>query len=278
MKIAISTESTLDFQQDLIKEFGLEVIPFEIILGDKSYVDGNITPEEIFEYVDAHKTLPKTTAINVFTYTEYFTELRTRYDAVIHIAMSSGITSTVNNAKNAAKVVEGVTIIDSRSLTTGIGMLAIIAKRLADEGKSVEEIVQAVKDCIEKVRVTFIVERLDYLHMGGRCSGLALFGANMLKLRPRISLKDGRMAPDKKYRGSMEMVVKKYAEELLLENPEMSTEEAFVTYTVVSEGMVNEAVNALKNAGVKKIYKTRCNSTVSSHCGAGTLGIIFINK
>ena len=197
MKIAVSVESTHDLSQELLTKYDISVIPFEITLGDEVFKDGEKTTQELFAYVDKFKVLPKTNAINEYTYTEYFEELKKKYDAVVHICLSSGITSTVGNAERAAKNVPDVYVVDSKSLSTGIGLLAIYARELADKGTPAAEIAELVKARTEKLQTSFVIERLDYLHKGGRATGFQLLGANLLKIRPRLVLKDGKMMSDK---------------------------------------------------------------------------------
>ena len=231
MKIAISTESTSDMTKEMLEEYDVHILPYEILLGDKTFYDGELTTQEMFDYVDKTGTLPKTSAINEFRYTEYFEELKKDYDGVVHISLSSGITSSTNNAINAAKKVKNCYVVDSKSLSTGIALLAIYARKLADKGYDAKKIYEAVSERVPRLQVSFVVERLDYLYKGGRCSSLALLGANLLKIRPRIIVKndDGKMVSDKKYRGKMEQVVEKYCADTLAEfnNPDKSI--GFVT-------------------------------------------------
>ena len=184
MKIAISTESTLDIPKELQKEFDINVIPFTVILGDKSGYDGDITPEEIFEYVDKTGVLPKTAAVNEFQYDKYFTSLLRNHDAVIHISLSSGISSACENAKKVASIIKNVYIIDSQSLSTGIALEAIYARKLANQGLSPEEIVEKVEKRIPYVQASFVINSLNYLYKGGRCSGLATSAAALFRIKP----------------------------------------------------------------------------------------------
>ena len=277
MKIAISVESTSDLSKELLKKYDIKVIPYTIVLGDNMIKDGDKTTEEIFEFVDKNGTLPKTTAINQFEYTEYFEELKKDYDAVVHIALSSGITSSCGNAIRASEEMQNVYVVDSRSLSTGIGLLAIHARELADLGLAPKEIYEKVSKRVEALQTSFVVERLDYLHKGGRCSSVQLLGANLLKIRPRIVLKDGKMGMDKKYRGSMDKVIAKYCSEVLSEFMTPDLSKVFIVYTTATPEMVLEARTALENAGFENIYEAHAGGTIASHCGANTLGIIYFN-
>ena len=277
MKIAISTESTLDIPKELQKEFDISVIPFTVILGDRSGLDGDITPLEIFDYVDKTGILPKTSAVNEYQYDKYFTKLLKNYDAVIHISLSSEISSSCMNAINAASILKNVYVIDSKSLSTGIALLAIYARKLADQGIEVEEIVKRVNKRVPYVQASFVINSLNYLYKGGRCSGLARFAALLFRIKPQIIVKDGKMAPYNKYRGRNEQTVKQYCKDTLEEfnNPDLSI--AFVTHSHATPEMVEVAKKALKERGFKTIYETTAQATITSHCGPKTLGILFIN-
>lgn len=277
MKITVSVESTNDLSKELIEQHGIKVIPYEIVMGDKVFKDGEISTPDLFEMVDKQGALPKTNAINEYEYTEYFEGLKKDCDAVVHICLSSGLSSSCANAQRAAGNVDNVYVVDSSSLSTGIGLLALAASELAAEGKTAQEIVKILEERKQKLQVSFVIERLDYLYKGGRCNSLAYFGANLLRLRPRIVVKDGKMGADKKYRGNMEKVVAKYCEDVLEEFNTPDLSKAFVTYTTATEPMVKEAKAALERRGFKNIYETHAGCTIASHCGGNTLGILFFN-
>ena len=277
MKVIISTESTCDLPQELIEKNNISVIPYSIILGDDIITDDSNVPAKIFKYVEQTKTLPKTSAINEQTYTEYFENLLKDYDAVVHISLSSALSCSQNNAQAAAKNLENVYIIDSKSLSTGIGLLVLYAKELANNGETPESIVHKVKDRVPHVQASFVVDRLDYLYKGGRCNALALFGANLLKIHPQIVLNDGAMKPSKKYRGKMEKVIEKYCEDTIEEFNTPDKKVAFVTYTTATPEMIEIAKKSLQNAGFENIYESTAGGTITSHCGENVLGILYIN-
>ena len=277
MKIAISVESTNDLSTKMLVDNDIKVIAYNIVLGDREFRDGEVSTEDMFKYVDENGVLPKTNAINEYTYTEYFEELKKNYDAVVHICLSSGITSSCGNAFRAAENLENVYAVDSMSLSTGIGLLALYARELANAGEDAESIAKKVQERAYKLQVSFVVERLDYLHKGGRCSSIALLGANLLKIRPRIIVKEGKMLSDKKYRGHMGSVIAKYCAETLAEFNNPDLDKAFITYTTATTEMVDAAKKALTEAGFKNIYETKAGGTIASHCGANTLGILYFN-
>ncbi len=277
MKVAISTETTSDLTPELLKKYDIKVIPFQINLADLSFKDGEYTTDQMFELVDKYGTLPKTNAINEYEYTEYFTDLLKEYDEVVHIGLSSGITSSLGNAVRAMGNVKNTYVVDSKSLSTGIALLAIYARELADQGKGAKEITEILNARVEKLQVSFVVERLDYLHKGGRCTGFQLFGANILKLRPRIVVKNGGMLNDKKYKGDMEKTIRNYCRDILNEFNTPDLTRVFLTYTSATPEMVASAKNALTEAGFKEILETRAGGTIASHCGPHTLGILYFN-
>ncbi|MBE7081170.1 MAG: DegV family protein [Clostridiales bacterium] len=278
MKIAISVESTNDLSKELLQKYDIKVIPYHITLGNKSFLDGEMSTVDLFAHVDETKTLPKTNAINEFEFIEYFQSIKKDYDAVIHVSLSSGLSSSCANAKRASQNVENVFVIDSQSLSTGIGLLAIYASELALEGLEPSIIVQKVQDRVRDLQVSFVIERLDYLHKGGRCNLLSLLGATIFKIRPRIVVKNGKMSSDKKYKGSMAKVVKKYCEDVLEENSKPELDKVFLTYTTATPEMIEQARAVLVEKGFKNIYETHAGCTIASHCGANTLGILFFNS
>ena len=278
MKVAITAESTIDLPKELLEKYEIKTLPFSVILGDNEFKDGEITSADIFKFVEENKILPKTSAINEAQYIEFFAETLKGNDAVIHFCLSGQISSACNNAKLAAEGLKNVFVVDSRSLSTGIALLAIYARELANDGKSAEEIYELCTKRTKDVQASFVVKKLDYLHKGGRCSSIALLGANLLSIRPEIVLSDGKMISAKKYLGKMEKVIEKYCKDVLADNPNPDKKYAFVTYTTATEEMVNIAKNALKTAGFETIYETKAGATITSHCGENTLGILFLNK
>ena len=278
MKIALSAESTLDLSKELLQKYDINVFPFTVLLGENEYKDGEITGPDIFDYVDKNKVLPRTCAINEYQYRDYFRSfLENGYDAVIHISLSSGISSSYDNAEKASHKFDNVYVIDSASLSTGIALEVIYARKLIDKGLDAKEVVEKVKARIPYVQASFVIQTLDYLYKGGRCSGLARLGAAILRIKPQIIVSEGKMAPAKKYFGRKSQVIESYCKDTLEQfaNPDLSI--AFVTHTYATPEMVAVAIEALKNRGFKTIYETHAGATITSHCGHQTLGILFIN-
>ena len=277
MKIALSSESTCDLPKNLLKEYNISILPFSVILGDEIVEDDETVPARIYEFVEKTKKLPKTSAINEETYKEYFQNLLKTHDAVIHIGLSSGLSCSNENANKAAEALNNVYIIDSKSLSTGLALLCLYARELIDAGEKPEVIAEKLNARVPNIQASFVVERLDYLYKGGRCNKLALFGANLLKIRPQIVLNDGKMSPGKKFRGKMDVVVEKYCDETLSEFNTPEKKYAFITHTSATPEMVSKARTALENAGFETIYDTIAGGTVTSHCGEHVLGILYFN-
>lgn len=279
MAIKIACDSSADLGKEYYKKHNVSVMPYIIVLGDTNYKDGEtISTEEIFDYVDKNKQLPKTAALNEYIFQEFF-EKNYSEDGLIYFNLSSKITSTYENALAAAKNFEKIHVVNSLSLSTGEGMLVKYACELAESGASFEEIVEKVENRKQYVQASFVLDRLDYLHKGGRCSSLQLLGANLLKLHPSIQVtKEGKMVVNKKYRGKMPEVIHKYIDDTLIEfnNPDLSF--CFITYTArTDQDIIDSAVNAAKAHGFKEVYQTTASSTISCHCGRNTLGILYFN-
>ena len=277
MKIAISAESSADLTKELQKKFNIHTIPLTIILGDKEITDNETVSSRIFDFVSQTKIMPKTCAINEYQFREYFENLLKDYDAVIHISMSSHISCTCANAMAAAKNMKNVYVIDSLSLCAGIGLLAIQASKLNSQGASCEQIIKQIKKLIPQVRLNFVPNKLDYLKNGGRVTALQLLGANLLKIHPTITMKDGKTGVGKKYIGNMDICFKKLCEDVVAKyNPDKSL--VLIAYTTITDKQLQFAYDFLKEQGFEEIYDVRANGTISSHCGESAMGIMFFEQ
>ena len=277
MKITISAESTIDCPKELLEVYDIKTVPFTITLGDVSKRDGEVSCDEIIEFVNKNKILPKTSAVNEEQYKEHFNGLLSECDAVVHFSLSKEMSSAYANAKKVAENYKNVFVVDSGSLSTGIALLAIYAAKLAKKGLSACEIYERCVKRVPFVQASFERKRVDYLYKGGRCGVLSYLGANLLKIRPQILVKNGKMVSCKKYRGNYTHVVKNYCIDILetFNSPDLS--EAFVTYTTASEEIVSYARQTLIDAGFKNVHITRAGGTITSHCGEDCLGILYIN-
>ena len=276
-KICISAESTIDMPKELLDEFGIKTVPFTITLGTETGLDGVTTPDVIFDYVDRTGVLPKTSAVNIGQYQEYFEGLLKEYDEVIHFSLSSDLSSAYQNACTVASELKGVHVVDSMSLSTGIALLAIYASNLVKEGNSSEEILKKVSERIPFDQASFVLATVDYLYKGGRCSALAKLGATLFRIRPQILVTNGKMGPGKKYSGKQVDCVANYCRDTLdqFNNPDLSI--GFVTHSGATQDMIDVAVKAMKDRGFQRICITTAGATISSHCGPKCLGILYIN-
>ena len=278
--IVITSDSTSDLSSELRQRYNITVLPLGVTLGGKVYKDGvDITPDDIYAHHDKTGELPKTTAANVDECYNFFKGFTDEGKTVIHFDISSQMSSTFNNARIAAEELQNVYVIDSANLSTGIGLLVIAAAEMVNEGLEAEKIVEKINELVPKVDVTFVIDNLEYLYKGGRCSALAAFGANMLKLKPCIEVKDGAMGVCKKYRGKYSDVLKTYVSERLGDGSNIDDSRIFVTHAGCDEEVVKQVVEQVKATGIfKEVVLTRAGCTVSSHCGADTLGVLFIRK
>lgn len=279
MKIKITADSTCDLSPELVEKFGVGILPLHVIMGDNTYSDGvDIKPEDIFEYVGRTGVLPTTAAVSIEEYVEYFKPLVKEYDAVIHINISSKASSSHNNAAAAAKVYRGkVFAVDSLALSTGQGLLVLKACDFAAQGLKPKEIVQRLNDLRPNVNTSFVPDALDYLHKGGRCSLAALMGAKVLKLHPLIDMKDGQLYAKKKYMGGIERCLRNYVNELAAEYKNYDKSRCFITHSCCEPEVVQkvrEQVSSLFH--FDEILETTAGNVVTSHCGKGTLGVLFI--
>ncbi|MDF2820351.1 MAG: domain protein DegV family [Clostridiales bacterium] len=279
-KIKITADSTNDLSPELILKYNIEIIPLYINIKNDSFRDGvDIVPSEIFNYFDNENILAKTSAVPVNDYITIFTKYINEGYRVIHINLSSEMSSSYQNACLAAEEVGNTYIIDSRNLSSGSGHIAILAAELAAKGHDVVDIVDKLNIYTSKVEASFIIDTLTYLHKGGRCSTLAQLGANLLKLKPCIEVVNGSMNVGKKYRGSLEKCLKAYVSERLENRIDIDLDRIFITHSGCNQEilqMVKAQIEATQN--FKEVLITNAGCTISSHCGPNTLGILFIRK
>lgn len=278
--IIITSDSTSDLSLELRDRYNIPTMPLGVTLGGETFKDGvDITPDDIYLHHAKTGELPKTTAANIDECLNFFKPFADEGKTVIHISLSSSLSSTFNNARLAAMELENVHVIDAQNLSTGIGLLVIAAAEMVKEGLSAEEIVEKINDLVAKVDASFVIDNLEYLHKGGRCSALAMLGANVLKLKPCIEVKNGAMGVGKKYRGRYGDVLKTYVNERLANADDIDTDRIFVTHAGCDSEIVNAVVEQVKATGIfKEVFLTRAGCTISSHCGKDTLGILFIRK
>lgn len=283
-KVVITADITCDLNKELEQRYDVSVIPLHIVIGGKTYEDWvNITPEELYEIFYKTKELPHTTAVSVGEYTDFFEKFVSDGCDVVHISLGSKLSVTHQSSVLAAKEFDGhVYSVDSCNLSSGSGMLAIKAAEMRDDGKSAQEIYDALSGMITKSHGSFVIDRLDFMHAGGRCSTVAMLGANMLGLKPSIEVLNtdgGAMTVGKKYRGRYDKVLLQYMDETLAKYDDIDTDRVFITHAGAEQKYVDVVYKALKDKGIfKEVFVTRASCTISSHCGPNTLGVLFMTK
>lgn len=279
-KLKITCDSTCDLSAEQYNRYDISVIPLSVAMGDKLYRDGvDIKPEELFSYVEETGKLPTTSAISVGEYEDFFRPFVEEGYEVVHINLSSELSSSHQNARIAAQELGNVFVVDSRSLSTGSGHLVILAAELASSGYDGAYIAKSLDDMKGQLDVSFVLQTLDYLHKGGRCSGLARFGANMLKLRPEIVMENGTLHVGKMYRGSMEKTILDYIRGRLENEKAVNCDRIFVTHSGVPEEIVEKAVALVKELRpFEEVVVTVAGSTISCHCGPTCIGVLFFGK
>ncbi len=280
MKIQITCDSTCDLTQQIYQKKHIRVIPMTVTLGEEMRQDGiNVTNEDLFRYVETTGNLPKTSAISIYEYTEFFAGLVKEGCQVIHISLSSELSSSYQNACIAAAEVGNVYVIDGRTLSTGSAHLVLLGQEMAAAGMDAAEIVEALNQARERLDVSFVLQTLDYLHKGGRCSGVAAFGANLMKLRPEIEVVDGKMQVGRKYRGSMEKSILSYVRGRLEGREDIDTKRIFITHSGVPGDIVEKVAALVRELHpFEEIIETTAGSTITSHCGPDCLGVLFLKK
>lgn len=280
MKIKILSDSTCDLPKALLDKYDITLAPLTVVKGNDQFKDGvTITPAEIFAHVASGGDLCSTAAVSIGEYADLFQRYSGDYDGIIHINIGSGFSACYQNACLAAEDFPNVRCIDSQNLTVGQGFLVLEACRLARELDDLDAIADSLKDSVGRIETSFLVEKLDYLVKGGRCSSAAALGANLLNLKPCIELKDGKMSVGKKYRGSFTKCLSSYARERLADRDDIDRDTGFIVYTVVSDEALGEVREAVRTyGGFANVHEAVAGSTISCHCGPGTLGILFVRK
>lgn len=277
MKIGLSIDSACDLPQELIDKYNIYITRYFIMLGDKECVDGvDVNASVIYDYVKNTGVLPKTAAISIDAFSEHFRSLADKFDHVIHFTLSSEMSSSHRNAVEASKEFKNVHVVDSASLSSGIALLVLSCIDKIEAGKDIDTILTELEEEKPKVQASFLVDTLKFLYKGGRCSALSSIFASVLKIKPKILVENGKMGVAKKYMGNINSSLIKYVEETLkLNNPDKKR--AFCTHSSDME-ISSKIVQMLKDYGFEEVYDCQASSTISSHCGPNTLGILFINK
>lgn len=278
--IKIISDSTADLPKELIEKYDIEVLPLLVTLGENSYKDGiEICAQDIFKYYEDNKILPKTSAVSVAEYTDAFSRWVEKGYDVIHFCISSSMSACYQNACIAAVELGHVWSIDSANLSSGIGLQVLLAAELAAKGESAEVIAREVNEAKSRVDASFILNQLEFLHKGGRCSGVAALGANLLKLKPCIEVVEGKMKVGKKYRGAYEKCALEYVRDRLEGNDNIDTRRIFLTWTGLDEKLIKEIHKEIKKYHkFEEIIVNEAGSTITGHCGPGTFGVLYYRK
>lgn len=279
--VKIISDSTCDLSKELLEKYEVSILPLHILLGEKEYEDGcDLSPDEIYLWSDKNRTTPKTSAPALDRAMDLLRPYVEAGREVLCFSISESMSTSANVMRLAAEELEAghlVTVIDSANLSTGIGLLVIEAAVMAQEGKSAGEISERIEELRPLVRASFVVDTLTYLHRGGRCSGLAAMAGGALKLHPKIVVEEGKMIPSKKYRGKMDKVLMAYVRDMEGELKNAKKERVFITHSGCSPEMIEDIRKYLKSLQVfDEILVTRAGGVISSHCGPGTLGVLFI--
>ena len=278
--VVITADSTCDLSEELKERFGIRVIPLTIQLGDDCYLDGmDFSAADIYARYHADGTLPKTAAPGIQQFTDFFTEILNTGAEIVHLDISSELSGSYNNACIAASELEGVYTVDSRSLCTGVGLLCIEGAECRDRGMSAADIAGHLRGMTDKVDTSFVLDTLQFMWKGGRCSGVTALGANLLHLKPGLEMRDGRLSVYKKYRGNIQSVYRQYVRERLA-SADIRPGHVFVCDSgEVPEEIIQELNDmVLQAVPGAEVHNTKAGCTVTSHCGPKTLGVLFLRK
>lgn len=282
MNIKIIADSTSDLPQEFIEKYNIDILPLHIILNEESFDDGiNINTEELFKWSNDNNLTPKTAGISLLEASEAFKKYLNEYDYILCFTISSPLSSTYNNLRVASKEVneERIYVVDTKSLCIAIGLLIIKATKMIEEGKDIKEIFDELNSLKDKLHTSFVVDSLEYLHRGGRCSDAALLLGNALKVHPMIVMKDGKLEADKKYRGNMKHVIHNYINDLKDSLNNADKELLAIAYSGDRPDNLDEIKAELKKEyGFKEILETKAGCVISSHCGPNTFAIFFIEN
>lgn len=281
--VKIISDSTCDLSPELIAKYDIDILPLHILLGEDEYEDGkNITPEEIYSWSDENKTTPKTSAPALTDAIELFKQYIDEGREIVCFSISSSMSTSGNVMRIAAEELEAedrITVIDSANLSTGIGLLVIEAAIMAQNNHTVEEIVSAIEALKPNVRASFVVDTLTYLYRGGRCNAVSAMAGGVLKLHPKIVVENGAMNASKKYRGKINSAIMTYVKDMEDDLKAARPNRVFITHSGCDCTIVEEVHSYLENLGVfSEILETRAGGVISSHCGPGTLGVLFIQS
>jgi len=279
MNIKLIADSTCDLSDELIQKYNIRIVPLSISMDNKMLKDGvEVTSKELFDYVESGKGMCRTSAVNVAEYVDVYEEEYPKCDAIIHFIISSEMSSCYQNARLAAGGYDNIYIVDSRNLSSAIGLLVLDAAEMSAKNIPANEIYNKISMRIELLDASFVIDTLTYLHKGGRCSAVQAMASSLLKIKPCIIVKDGKMTVGKKYRGNLESVLQSYINDKLSDKEKIDTRRLFIVHTLKDENRgILETVKSLvaKILPFQEVHETMAGSTISCHCGQNALGIMF---
>ena len=280
MRIKITADSTCDLSEELLAQWDIALMPMHILMGEDSYLDGvTIHPADVFAYVNAGGKMPKSAAANLVEYTEFFEPFAKECDAVIHISVSSKLSSCFQNARLAAGEFENVCVVDSQNICTGQGYLVLQAAKWAADGLPPKNISMRLQGLAKRVELSFVLNQLDYMAKSGRCSGVLAFGANILGIKPSLAVIDGELKVVRKYRGSLPICVGKYITDQLANREDIDRSMVFISSTQAKPGCMEAIKAGLRQYGnFENVYETDIGTTIGGYSGPGTIGIVFARK
>lgn len=280
MNIKITADSTCDLSKPLLDHYNITIVPLTVIKDGIEYTDGEtITPADIFSHVASGGSLCSTAAPSIGAYQEKFAKFSREYDGVLHVNIGADFSSSYQNACLAAADFPNVRVIDSQNLSTGQGHIVIKACLLAQTCTSLDDLVKQLEEYTSHVEASFLLDRLDYMVKGGRCSSATALGANLLNLKPCIEVRGGKMTVVKKYRGNYAKCLANYVRDRLDGRTDLNCERLFITHTPVTDECYTAVREAVAEYGhFDEVIETEAGCTVSCHCGPGTLGILFVRK
>lgn len=279
--IKIVADSTCDLSKELVEKYNIQIVPLHILLDEKEYLDGiDITPDEIYAWADANEKTPKTSAVGFEEAEKILVQIKDTDDEMILFTISGKMSTTVNVFHMVAEeleITDKVSIIDSRNLSTGIALMVLKAATMAQEGKTRAEIQTAIEAVKDSIRASFVVDTLTYLHRGGRCSSIEALAGGVLKLHPKIVVAEGSMGADKKYRGKMHKVILDYVKDMEADLKKADKSRVFITHSGCEQAIIDSVHAYLEELNhFDEILVTRAGGVISSHCGPGTLGVLYI--
>ena len=280
--VKLIADSTCDLSPELLARFHISVVPLYVTMGEESFRDdADLDKQIMFDYTERTKQTPKTAAATIDDFTQEFARHIAEGKDIVYVGISSAMSSSVSNAVVAAgEFPQGrVEVVDSQSLSTGIGLLLLEAGRLAAEGHGAGEIASKLREATGRVRASFVIDTLMYLYRGGRCTAIQAFGANALGLKPSIAVEAGQMHPDRKYRGSIERCAVRYAEDVLrlMRKPDRS--HVFITHSPCGMGLIEAVRATVQQSGIfGEIHVTDAGSVIASHCGPNTIGVLYMEQ